>query len=267
MGEVNIIHISDLHFAARDSSLTPVVALRLAIQASIPHTLGAPTILAISGDVTNRGEQVGFDGAQRALAEHQSTLQPESIVFCPGNHDISGGTFDAFNQFVFRVTNDSQMRWSTRQPVVSMLRQGYHFVLVNSYFEADHAQGRIPIDHLRNALQNHPGAPVIVLVHDSPISSRYGGQSLVDGYDLLNICAARGVTAILHGHVHSNQSLIVGRLGTLVAGTGSLGYKPDPNMNNHFAIYRFADTAFQEGLSFKYHENSRTFESTPMEMN
>lgn len=265
MNDLVLVHFSDLHFGSRAQGLAPADAFRRAVEACTPYINGAPSVLAISGDVSNRGAQNGYVEARRSLGQASAMFPPASIIMCPGNHDIVSGSFDAFNRFAFEVTNDPHQKWTERTPVATVMRHGYRFVLVNSYFKRDHSRGSIPLEHLRGALAAHAGDPTIVLVHDSPISSSYGGQSLIDGYDFLDLVSRAGAVAAVHGHVHSDQALLIGTKPTLVSGAGSLAFPPDPNMNNHFSVYKFRSARASEGYSFRYHANRGAFLPTKME--
>lgn len=90
-------------------------------------------------------------------------------------------------------------------------------------------------------------------------------QSLIDGYDFLDLVSRAGAVAALHGHVHSDQALLVGTKPTLVGGAGSLAFPPDPNMNNHFSLYRFRRARVAEAYSFRYYANRGEFVPSRME--
>ena len=265
MLDLDLVHFSDLHFGARGIGLAPSLAVTRALKACSPYLDETPRVLAISGDITHQGATTGFAEARQALLEQSDTFPQESIVMCPGNHDIVGGSFHDFNRFAFQVTNDPRQVWSDDTPVVSVRRHGYRFILVNSYYQGDYTRGSVPLEHLKRSLAEAPASPIVVIVHDSPISSSYGGQSLIDGYDFLDAVSRAHAVAAVHGHVHSDQALRVGEMQTVVAGAGSLSFPPDPNMNNHFAIYQFRDGRAARALAFRYYANRGEFVGTLME--
>ena len=104
------------------------------------------------------------------------------------------------------------------------------------------------------------GTVPIVVMHHSPISGSYAGGGMTDAYELLALVSEFPVAALLHGHVHSDLGLTIGRHGTLLFGAGSLGFEPDPNMNNQFVIHRFIDGAVAESVIYRYFRNRDRFE-------
>ena len=89
-----IMHLSDLHFG---SSQAPQDAdVRLLALRSLTETVCAvdacwrPTCICISGDIGYRGKASAYKEAQAWLHELLSALGlgPESLIACPGNHDM-----------------------------------------------------------------------------------------------------------------------------------------------------------------------------------
>jgi small GTP-binding protein len=93
LGEpIRILHLSDLHFE-QDTSTT--ASLRWLLQDLRAHDVNYPPIekveyLVLSGDVTHRGDNAGFDKARQFVLELVQELGLDALrcVFVPGNHDI-----------------------------------------------------------------------------------------------------------------------------------------------------------------------------------
>ena len=260
---LHLLHLSDLHFEAPPGAkLTPPHALSRATDAIIRDFPKSEFVLVISGDITTRGAATGYLEALRALEELRGRLTITKIVVCPGNHDlavVAPRDFRDFNQFAFSLTNDTAQFWNETQTVRVIPWNEYRFVLINTSFHGDYRYGSVPLDALREALAGNAGLHLIVVLHHSPISSTYGGGGLSDAYELLKVVSEYGAVAILHGHVHSDQSLTVGRHGTLLFGIGSLGFQPDGNMNNQFAIHDFDGGKIKRSLIYRYYLNTDSF--------
>jgi predicted MPP superfamily phosphohydrolase len=89
---VRILHLSDLHF---EEGTSPRASLRWLLQDLRQDDRNFPAIehveyLVLSGDLTHRGDDAGFDVA-RQFVEHlidELGLSSLRCVFVPGNHDI-----------------------------------------------------------------------------------------------------------------------------------------------------------------------------------
>lgn len=80
-----IAHISDLHFGSEDRAVAPaLVADLLAL---------SPSLLVVSGDLTQRARTSQFQAARRWL-----TQLPFPQLIVPGNHDVP--LFDAVRRFL-----------------------------------------------------------------------------------------------------------------------------------------------------------------------
>jgi hypothetical protein len=66
------------------------------------------------------------------------------------------------------------------------------------------------------------------------------------------LAVARGVVAVLHGHLHSQNVLTLGTSGTAALGVGSLLYRPWPNYNNGFNMLRFDGPTLTSAIAFRY---------------
>ncbi|KJF20136.1 MULTISPECIES: metallophosphoesterase [unclassified Rhodococcus (in: high G+C Gram-positive bacteria)] len=270
MNELTIVHISDIHFNADGGNLSPERALELASKAIRQEDPDwGNSILVLSGDFTTRGNKNGFNTASHYIHEYllSDKMNFSSVLVCPGNHDITdtGCSFHEFNKFAFGITDDSAQTFTATRTICSVSRLGYRFVLVNSAHHGDHTYGKVDLEQLRDALEaSTPDEPIILVVHHSPISSRYGGHGLEHSYELLTLASHYKVALLLHGDIHSNQILTVGSAGTKVLGVGSLGFPPDPNMNNQFAVYKIEENTFS-GKLFNFQANRDMFIPSDLE--
>lgn len=260
---MHLLHLSDLHFAASPQpDLTPSHALTRATDVLLRDYPGQEFVLVVSGDVTTQGQPVGYTQALRALEVLKKRLKISKVLVCPGNHDIARVApteFREFNQFAFSLTNDPEQLWNEKHAVCVIPWGSYSFILVNTAFHGSHSYGRVPLDSLRDCLSQNADTHLIVILHHSPISSSYAGGGLSDAYDLLSLVTGYGASAVLHGHVHSDQGLPVGRRPTILFGAGSLGFHPDGNMNNQFTIHQCDEGSLTSSSTYRYYRNTDSF--------
>jgi hypothetical protein len=137
----------------------------------------------------------------------------------------------------------------------------YDFLLVNSSFHGDHSRGEVDLVELERVYETCDSDDVIVVTHHSPLSSVYGGNALVNGYELLAWASRRQILSILHGHIHTEQVLQVGGgvRSTTLLGVGSLMFTPDPNYNNQFSILEYDDSSLKRARSFRFQGDRHGF--------
>ena len=128
-----ILHVSDLHFGARDDPI-----LEQGLAALIDRV--SPEIVIASGDLTNRGRR---DQHARAAAFLRALGPP--VLAIPGNHDIPY-TFPAR----FAATwVEFEREWQTTEP--EYVGDGVHVVGLNSVRPWRHQSGGISEEQLRRA--------------------------------------------------------------------------------------------------------------------
>src|SRR5438309_530504 len=185
-----ILHVSDLHFGARDD---PILEQGLA---SLIERV-SPEIVIASGDLTNRGRRDQHDRAAAFLRR----LGPP-VLAIPGNHDIPY-TFPARFTRPFR---EFERHWQTTEPVH---RSGDLFVLgLNSVRPWRHQSGGVRASQLRRAEDLLRGAPpgalrVVVLHHHligAPWRSRK--KPVARRSHVLAALVDAGAELILAGHIH-----------------------------------------------------------------
>lgn len=89
---IRLLHLSDLHF---EDNTSPVASLQWLLQDLRNDDENFPAIkkieyLVLSGDVTHRGDDGGFDKARQFVEQLIEELGLSSLrcVFVPGNHDV-----------------------------------------------------------------------------------------------------------------------------------------------------------------------------------
>jgi 3',5'-cyclic AMP phosphodiesterase CpdA len=274
-----ILQVSDLHFGQVNPPLLNERALPLLVTAVRQEVSQAPGLLVISicGDIVDKGNQGYYDTAARALEDHLlRPLGSPAVVCCPGNHDVvpgENGLFSGFNHFAFHITNKASITFAPSNTVVNLALHGFEFVLVNSMYRGheDRHHGEVNLHHLDRATAEIAHAPRILLVHHSLIpNERSETSTLVNSYALIELAVARGFVGILHGHLHSQHVLSVGKAGTVVLGVGSLLYRPWPNYNNSFNLLRFDGPTLAAAVAFRFVADVAasgvigTFQRTPL---
>jgi hypothetical protein len=83
-----LLHLSDLHFGARDQAIVSYTQLAADLHSQGVDRLDA---LIVSGDLVNRADPAEYDAARRFLDLVMAgfALAPEQVVLVPGNHDVS----------------------------------------------------------------------------------------------------------------------------------------------------------------------------------
>jgi 3',5'-cyclic AMP phosphodiesterase CpdA len=185
-----ILHLSDLHFGARDDPI---------LEQELPNLLQRvePELVVATGDLTHRGRPVQHD---RAAAFLRGLGPP--VVAIPGNHDIP-------YSFPARFTHpwrEFERVWETTEPLHST--NTVHVVGVNSVRPWRHQSGGVGDAQLARVAARLAKAPdgalrVVALHHQmigapwrtrkKPVARRnHVLASLVDG----------GAELILGGHIH-----------------------------------------------------------------
>lgn len=256
-----IFQLSDLHFGQATQPLSGARAFPSLVEA-VQHELDrvpAPLVIAICGDVVDKGNSAQYDIAARAL--EASLIRPlgsPAVVCCPGNHDVvngENGLFAGFNRFAFRISNKADIAFGMQATVARLTLHDHEFILANSMYRGheDRQNGEVNIEHLDRATSEASHAPRILVLHHSLIPNhRSDTSTLVNAYPLLQLSVERGIVAILHGHLHSQNVLTVGKAQTALVGVGSLLYRPWPNYNNGFNMLRFEGSTLAEAIAFRY---------------
>jgi 3',5'-cyclic AMP phosphodiesterase CpdA len=185
-----ILHVSDLHFGARDD---PV--LEQALAALVARV--EPELVIASGDLTHRGRA---DQHDRAAAFLRRLDLP--VVAIPGNHDIPY-TFPArFTQ----PWREFDRVWGTTEPLHA--GDSVHVVGINSVRPWRHQSGGVSNEQLDRAtakLQRaKPGALRVAVLHHQMIGApwRTRKKPVARRNHVLARLVDSGAELILGGHIH-----------------------------------------------------------------
>jgi 3',5'-cyclic AMP phosphodiesterase CpdA len=235
-----ILHVSDLHFGARDD---PVLERGLA---SLIDRV-QPELVIASGDLTNRGRR---DQHERA-AGFLNRLGPP-VLAVPGNHDIPY-TFPA------RFTStwaEFERQWRTTEP--EHVGEGAHVVGINSVRPWRHQSGGVSDEQLTRAttkLQRAASEKLrVVVVHHQMVGApwRTKKKPVARRTHVLAKLVDCGAELIVGGHIHQGTvserhefEVITGDArGVVVSIAPGLG-QPRPNRRGEargLHVYEFDDT-------------------------
>jgi 3',5'-cyclic AMP phosphodiesterase CpdA len=185
-----ILHVSDLHFGARDD---PV--LEHALDSLIARV--RPALVIASGDLTHRGRR---DQHDRAAAFLRRLDLP--VVAVPGNHDIPY-TFPA--RFA-RPWREFERHWQTTEPLLAT--DTLHVVGVNSVRPWRHQSGGVSGGQLERVAERlagaRPGALRVVVLHHQLIGApwRTRKKPVANRNRVLARLVDCGAELILGGHIH-----------------------------------------------------------------
>ena len=220
---LTLYHISDLHFGLEDQRALAFFKTELARE--------RPAAVLITGDLTMRARHREFAAASAWIAALDVPVTVEV-----GNHDMP--YFNLFERFT-----DPYRRFRTIETLLEreLLLPGLAVVPLKT---ATRAQWRFPwsngwvtdraLDNCCAALDALPkGARAIVTAHH-PLTERNarGKRLTIGGTRAMEALAARGVCAVLSGHVHDafdiEQQTAAGPLRMIGAGTLSQRIRSTP---------------------------------------
>jgi 3',5'-cyclic AMP phosphodiesterase CpdA len=193
-----IAHISDLHFGAERPEIA--AALRAELQAF------APSLVVISGDLTQRARRKQFVAARAFLA---SLPGPQLVV--PGNHDVP--LYDVLRRFLAPLARYRRFISNEVDPVFD---DGDLFVAgLNTARSLTWKSGRISlaqIEALRTRLQHSSARFRVVVTHHPfiPPPSKGSSDARIDlvgrAARALTLLDAGKVDLLLAGHLHHGYS-------------------------------------------------------------
>ncbi|WP_438483339.1 metallophosphoesterase family protein [Oleiharenicola lentus] len=192
-----IAHISDLHFGTELPVLA--AALRDELQSN------PPSLLVVSGDLTQRARRRQFSAARQYLDE---LPQPQLVV--PGNHDVP--LYDVVRRFLFPLTRYRKLVTDELDPI---FEDGDLFVAgLNSARSLTWKSGRLSLEQieaLRARLLATRAAFKIVVTHHPFIPPPKGSsEARIDlvgrAAQALAVLDAGKVDLLLAGHLHHGYS-------------------------------------------------------------
>jgi 3',5'-cyclic AMP phosphodiesterase CpdA len=188
-----ILHVTDLHFGARNAKRES--AVEIAIAELLERV--DPALVIASGDLTHRGRPEQHEDAARFLRRLGSPL-----LVIPGNHDIPL-TFPGRFTHTWR---EFERHWGTTEPVHSTA--SLQVVGLNSVRPWRHQSGRIRDAQLDDAAERlqaaQPGALRVVALHHQLVGApwRTRKKPVARRTHVLGRLVDCGAELIVGGHVH-----------------------------------------------------------------
>jgi len=254
-----ILHLSDVHLALGENhKIRHDLFLKL-MSEKIEEFVAMKDkiVVIICGDIIYKGDASGY-GLATCFFQKMKEIFGYQLMFCPcpGNHDITSdkpNCFHAFNKFVWDLTNETIINFSVDATAVCRSIEDIDFVLVNSAYHGQHTYGCVNLDNLEAILKNSKSCNKIIITHHNLIPVNSGDRStIVNAYRLLQLALAYDVKAILHGHGHMENILLIGGKKCRLIGVGSLFFPPEDNLNNQFNLVKYANGSITEAYAYRY---------------
>lgn len=196
MAAVTFLHLTDLHLsdpATHDPGLqSDTLATLDAVIARIATMEARPAFVAISGDLTNRGDAESY----RLVAERLARVaQPKVLAL--GNHDARG----PFREVMLGGEGEAAYAHDT-------VEAGVHVIVLDSLVPGriGGAIGEAQWGFLGAALNRHPALPKLLMLHHPPALEpdaevTWHALNWADSERLGGMIEGR-VAGVLCGHVH-----------------------------------------------------------------
>jgi 3',5'-cyclic AMP phosphodiesterase CpdA len=191
-----LVHLSDLHFGRVDPELLDPLR-------DLVHKI-APTVVVVSGDLTQRAKSEQFEEAKAWL----DTL-PGPQIIVPGNHDIS--LYNVFRRFVLPLERYKRYITDDLDPVY--IDEEVAVLGVNTARSLTWKDGRVnkeQVAKIRETLAGLPKNLVRVVVTHHPFDLPEGcteEDDLVDRAQMaMDAFAETGVDLLMAGHLHKSHA-------------------------------------------------------------
>ena len=190
-----LIHLSDLHFGRVDQAL-------LGPLRELIHSI-APSVVVISGDLTQRAKAEQFEEARAFL----DTLPGPQIVV-PGNHDIS--LYNVFRRFVKPLARYKRYITDDLDPIY--VDDEIAVVGVNTARSLTIKDGRVNKEQVAKIREQLAGlgpsiTRIVVTHHPFDLPTTFEEQDLVERAPMaMEVFAECGVDVLLAGHMHVSHA-------------------------------------------------------------
>jgi 3',5'-cyclic AMP phosphodiesterase CpdA len=187
-----LAHVSDLHFG------TELPQLERELRAVLSRK--PPTLLVISGDLTQRARVGQFRAARRSLDQ-----MPQPRLVIPGNHDqplwnVFRRALSPLGRYHRFITRDMAPVHETPDAIVLGLDTTCRWVWKCGCVRQEH------LETLRRTITNPDDHRVRVIVTHHPFLPAPGAPSFASMYgrvgDALGLLRAHGPAVLLAGHLH-----------------------------------------------------------------
>ncbi len=190
-----LVHLSDLHFGRVDPELLDPLR-------DLVHRI-APTVVVVSGDLTQRAKSEQFEEARAWL----DTLPGPQIVV-PGNHDIS--LYNVFRRFALPLERYKRYITEDLDPVY--IDDEIAVLGVNTARSLTWKDGRVNKEQVEKIRATLAGLPedivrVVVTHHPFDLPEDAREDDLVERAKMaMDVFAECGVDLLMAGHLHQSHA-------------------------------------------------------------
>ena len=190
-----LVHLSDLHFGRVDPALLDPLR-------ELVHRI-APTVVVVSGDLTQRAKSEQFEEARAWL----DTL-PGPQIIVPGNHDIS--LYNVFRRFVLPLERYKRHITDDLDPVY--MDEQLAVLGVNTARSLTWKDGRVNQEQVAKIRETLAGLPpevvrVVVTHHPFDVPDGADEDDMVDrAHMAMDVFADCGVDLLMAGHLHQSHT-------------------------------------------------------------
>lgn len=214
---MNFIHITDLHFEST-TNLPELVSL---ISSDVIKEINQEnTYLILTGDIATKGNVDSYLFAKTFIERlfiQNNKIKRRNIILCPGNHDSSNGSLDAFNTFSRQIRDDSTFIFDSDSVILEKIDDIY-FCALNSMYSGHRDKISINISELKRKLERNKESILesehkIALLHHHLIGVEEGDSTSVqNAIPLLQLLENYGFKLVLHGHQHVQLDLNINNI-------------------------------------------------------
>jgi 3',5'-cyclic AMP phosphodiesterase CpdA len=190
----SILHISDVHFGPPHRVELSQAVLTMVAERS-------PTLVVISGDLTQRAKPAQFRAA-RAFVDAITAMAPALVV--PGNHDVP--MYRVWERIFAPFGAYRRHFASELEPIFR--DDGLLVVGINTAFNWTLKEGRIKLRRLLEVAKILDETPesvskVVVAHHHLIPPPNFGTQRVLgNAYEAIDLFSQAGVDLVLSGHLH-----------------------------------------------------------------
>jgi 3',5'-cyclic-AMP phosphodiesterase len=204
--KLTFVHLTDLHVGdpsvPDESLLSDTNATLRAVLAEVKRLSPAPAFMVVSGDVTNRGDDVSYAAVKTIFAEAELDMP---VLFALGNHDGRA----AFRRTMLGQGDDSPAPYDHDAVI-----EGLHVITLDTSLPGRIGGGFEPgqLDWLTQRLEAHPALPRLLVMHHAPMldeddpATEWEALTAADTARLRKLLAPHdNIVGILSGHIHYDR--------------------------------------------------------------